>query len=254
MKFLSSLQIEILRFWAKRYTKHQFLNGFKRIYFFHIRKCGGTSLNKMFLALSDNSPHQLYKQLVDAPGHMIISKNIVYVGWNKKLINKGDYFYAFSHLPLHKLQLPPKTFTITCFRDPVTRVISHYNMLLFYKYNNINHPCMKIEEKWLGNSFSDFLHNIPKKHLLNQLYMFSKNFDINEALRNIEKSVCYYFFTEEFTKGIIELNQVLDFKLVPLHERQSRQPLMICKKDKELLKDKLKKEYDMIKVLKRWIT
>ena len=41
------------------------------------------------------------------------------------------------------------------------------------------------EGPWLGSSFSDFLDNIPREHLQNQIYMFSASFDLNEAFDNI---------------------------------------------------------------------
>jgi len=79
------------------------------------------------------------------------------------LIEEGSYYYAFSHIPLHQLRLPKETFTITCFRDPIKRIISHYNMLVHYRDNNIYHSCMKIEGHWLGNSVLDFVERRPKK-------------------------------------------------------------------------------------------
>lgn len=252
MNLFSEIQAEMQNFFAKWLIRHQSINGFKRIYFIHIRKCGGTSLNKMFLALTDDPPDQLYQQLVDSPGHLLIKKHMVFVGWNKKLINRGNYFYAFSHLPLHELRLPPHTFTITCFRDPINRVISHYKMLLNYKLNKISHPCMNVEGEWLGNSFSDFLHRIPKEHLLNQLFMFSKNFDPDEAIENIKKSVHYFFFTEEFNKGVHDLNRLLNLHLEPLHEKRSKIRLEISNEDRTFLRHMLKKEYHMLKVLKGW--
>ena len=46
-------------------------------------------------------------------------------------------------------------------------------MLKDFQANNIDHPCMITEGKWLGECFDDFLKRIPQEHLLNQLYMFS---------------------------------------------------------------------------------
>ena len=88
------------------------LNGYKRMYLVHIRKTGGTSLNNMFLALSGEDPKNLYDQLALARNHRLISNGLIYVGWNLRLINRGEYYYAFSHTPFHKLDLPEKTFTI----------------------------------------------------------------------------------------------------------------------------------------------
>ena len=79
-----------------------------------------------------------------------------YIGWNKPVINAGNWFYGFSHIPYHQLELPANTYRITVFRDPVERIISHYRMVKGFKEKGIAHPRMKVEGKWLGDSFDDF--------------------------------------------------------------------------------------------------
>ena len=46
---------------------------------------------------------------------------------------------------------------------------------------------MEEEIKWLGNFFREFIDNLPRQHLQNQLYMFSSKFDEAEALENLKK-------------------------------------------------------------------
>jgi hypothetical protein len=100
-----------------------------RIYNYHIRKTGGTSLNHMLLGSDGEDPEENYKKLVSSPGNHLIEKGRGFVGWNKKSIEKGNYFCGFSHEPFYQLRLPPRTFTLTCFRDPFERIFSHYRML-----------------------------------------------------------------------------------------------------------------------------
>lgn len=195
-------------------------SGYKRLYLFHIRKTGGTSLNNMFLSLSGGDPRSLYQDLVNAPRHRIIENDLVFVGWNTFLLSQGDYFYGFSHASFQDVSVEDDTFTFTCFRDPVRRVISYYNMLMSYRENHVDHSCMAIEGDWLGASFDDFLCNLPKQHLLNQLYMFSNAFDVDEALENV-KTLSHFFFTEDLAEGVAGINQKTGLQLVPVHVRKS---------------------------------
>lgn len=228
----------------KKIAENYNLHGYKRIYFVHIRKTGGTSLNNMFLSLSGNDSN-LYAQLAQAPDHRLINNGLIYVGWEVKQINKGNYFYAFSHTPFHKLSLPDQTFTVTCFRDPVERVISHYKMLMDYYVSNTDHPCMEIEGKWLGNDFNDFLSKIPREHLLNQLYMFSSNFDISEAISNVQK-LSHFFFIDTFSTGVEELNNKTGLSLEPIHIRKSSYQPQISENCLAKLRHMLHDEYQFL--------
>lgn len=249
MNIIHRLSVKLQESKYKKMAVSYNISGYKRIYFIHIRKCGGTSLNKMFLSLGQTDPESLYEQLAQAPSHRLIENGKIFVGWNIQLINKGHYYYAFSHAPLYKLNLPPKTFTVTCFRDPIKRVVSHYNMLMHYASNNISHPCMTIEKDWLGKSFSDFIERIPSAHLLNQLYMFSKRLDVNEAIENIKNNVSYYFFTENFNRGIDGLSSATGISLKPFHVRKASFKAKISSFDISALKEKLNKEYIMLESL-----
>lgn len=225
------------------------INGYKRIYNVHIRKTGGTSLNNSFLEISGGQSEKLYNDLSISLTYRIEKNSKVFVGWDKSLIERGNYFFAFSHIPYHKLKLPSETFTITCFRDPVIRVISHYKMLLYYKQNKINHPCMKLESRWLGKSFSDFLLRIPNEHLLGQLYMFSESYDISEAVNRLEKINCI-MFTENFSAGIEKINNLTGLKLESRHQRKSELNLALPEGDLSLLREKLEKEYELLRIIK----
>ncbi|MFN9645593.1 MAG: hypothetical protein ACK6BG_10865 [Cyanobacteriota bacterium] len=217
-------------------------NGYKRIYLVHIRKTGGTSLNHMFLSLSGADSRQLYSQLAKVPDHRLCSHGKIYVGWNGKYINKGVYFYAFSHLPFHQLSLPEKTFSVSCFRDPVKRVVSHYNMLMELVLNKSDHPCLHTEAKWLGSNFNDFLSRMPKEHLLNQLYMFSSSFDVGEAVANVRRLSCS-FMSENFNEGIDELNEKTGLSLKPIHIRKAGYQAKISGESLAKLKELLRDEY-----------
>ena len=237
---------------CRKCAQYSIMYEYKRLYFFHSRKTGGTSLNHIFLSLGGERAEDVYAKMSRKPNHRIISNDKVFIAWNRWLIQQGYYFYAFSHIPQHELHLPARTFTITCLRDPVERVISHYKMLLEFKKNNISHPCMKTEGKWLGTSFHDFLDTIPKKHLLNQLYMFSKKFDINEAENNI-LHCSQFFFMEQFNMGIAQLSSKIGIQLKPIKLRTTSIDIKINQKELQILRSQLDPEYELIERLRRKI-
>lgn len=220
-------------------------NGYKRVYLIHIRKTGGTSLNHMFLSLSGGDPKSLYAELASQHPHRIKNNGLVFVGWDTNAINSGNYFYAFSHAPIHKLRIPKKTFTLSCFRDPIARVVSHYNMLADFSANRVQHPCMAIEGEWLGASFSDFLERIPREHLQNQLFMFSRTFDINEAISRV-KNLSTWFFGDKFEEGVARLNKKTGLALQSIHIRKSNRHQPMSNDETNKLKHMLSEELSFI--------
>lgn len=224
----------------------------KRIYLVHIRKTGGTSLNKMFLAESECEPTEFYEELGLASQRRLARNGLVFVGWHSRLLNRGNYFYGFSHVPLHELNLRKNTFTITCFRDPVKRVVSHYNMLMDYTVNGIENRCLQTEGHLVGKGFEHFLDTIPKEKLLNQLYMFSKDYSVEEAVAEVEK-LSHFFFTEAFSSGVEELNRLTGLDLKAIHTRRSGYSEEISDDSLSRLRNLLDDEYaflDRLRALK----
>ena len=189
--------------------------------------------------------------MLKTPGWIAVSNDKIYTGWNKDLIEQGHYYYAFSHIPTHMLQLPSKTFTITCFRDPIKRFISNYNEKMSYKINNIKHPSIKTRSNWFGNSFFEYMLNVPREFLLGQLYMFSKTYEINEAFDRIQ-NCSHYFFTEQFSAGLKQLSSKIGISLEAIHARKSsNNGFEISDKEKYILRDLLNPEYILLDKLKQ---
>jgi len=224
--------------------------GFRRIYHFHVQKTGGTSLNHMFLALGGEDPRHVYGRLAgrDVKVRETISNDKIFVGWDKRLIQQGRYFYAFSHLARHQLRLPEGTFTVTCLRDPAERVLSLYREFLEYKINDVDHPCRTYSDKWLGNSFADFLNNIPKDELLQQLYMFSRQMQVTEALDGI-LSCSHILRNENFSVDCDVLSRKLQIDLQPMHIRRTSIKTDIDQGQLDRLRDLLEPEYRLLEHL-----
>ncbi len=240
------------RKWYRAKLKHLIrqydFGGFKRIYHYHIRKTGGTSVAHMFMSLNGNNSQSIWNKLTANSGELCINNGLVYAGWFQTLLEQGDYFFGFSHLTFDEIQLPDNTFTFTCFRDPAERVISHYRMLQGMVARNSQHPCMATEANWLGNSFDDFLDRIPRDHLLNQLFMFSEQFSVAEALKRVT-SLNRWMFTERFDDGVQSLNQATGLRLASTHRHRSDHRFDISHQATERLFSMLEEEYNFFNQL-----
>jgi len=223
---------------------------YKRIHFFHVRKAAGTSTNLSFLSTGGEDGKDVYaKMSVGGWNKCYISGDKVFVGWSKQLSERGEYFYSFSHAPAWSLSLPSNTFTFTCFRDPVKRVISHYKMILESLQPEKRNSTNDEERSWLGKTFESFLDSLPKEHLLNQLYMFSENFKIDEALRNV-RSCNHIMYVSNYNAGFFALSRMTDISLNPIHYRRTNIDIDISIEEIEKLRLKLRLEYKFLNKLK----
>lgn len=220
------------------------------IYHVHLRKTAGTSINFSFLSQAKvPDTMKFYQELTKKSNHRLIKDSKVFVGWNKALINEGSYSYAFSHIPLHELDLPKHCFVFTCMRDPVKRLISHYNMLKYYQNNDVHHPYFKFYEDKLGGSVVDFAQSIPKELVMHQLYMFSKNYDIEEALAALLR-LDHVMFTESIIEDLNTLESLTEWKLPINRQKAFGHKEVISADDVERLRVLLEPEYALIEKLK----
>ncbi|RMG42857.1 MAG: hypothetical protein D6719_05290 [Candidatus Dadabacteria bacterium] len=228
---------------------------YKRIYHYHIRKTAGRFVHYSFFNLDKDfeNPGDLYRALSEASnaGHGLLNGTKLFLGWNVQALERGLYYYGFSHEPMHKIKIPPATFTLTVLRDPVERFLSHYKMLIQFKEENIDHPCMQTEGPWLGNSIYDFIERIPKEHALNQIYMFSENFSVDEAYRNIT-GLSHYMFQSDLQTGMKQLGQKLgiNFEDVGLVGAGSKKKLHLPDDALQKLHKLLEPEYELLERLR----
>lgn len=193
----------------------------RRIYFYHMQKAGGSSLNKMFMDLSGVPSDEVYRQIVRHPQHRVVVGDKIYVGWLKNYIEEGHYFFAYSHIAAHELRLPPETFTFTCLRHPIKRLLSYYKERLYFARNKPDHHHTQRIQDWFSEDFDTFVTQAPKSLLMPQLYMFSANFDVEEALAGV-LGCDHFFLTEATDKGVAQMAQRLQLPLVPRHDRQAK--------------------------------
>lgn len=226
-------------------------DGYERIYFYHVRKCGGTSLDHMFMSLGGENPSKVYSARQSSLTGNTVSGGLFF-GGPKLGIEKGLFFYASSHKPAHTFSLPLKTFTITILRDPLDRLLSYYKMLRQSTGNIKAASGSKQEIKCIGESFSDFLNNVSKDNLMTQTYMFSSQYSPNEAFDKISK-LSYVFFLENFDKGIDGLGNSLQLPLKNIHRRKARKTIKPYQKDIDRARQLLEPEYELIEQVKKYL-
>ena len=250
-RFLERIHTRFLSARARRLSHSWHIPGhYERIYHYHIRKTAGTSLNSAFWGLAG-------LDLASARGGRIFANNLVYVRHNQELIEEGAWFFANSHIPAHCLKLPPNTFTVTVIRDPLRRLISHYRYLVWARDDAANarrldpaYSSLRREIAWLGDSFAEFLTRIPKRHALAQLYMFSKEYDVKDALERIHSctSVC---LTERFAEGIQLLANTLQLPLEVRRERQFGSPVKLSRSEEDRARELLEPESTFIETISK---
>lgn len=249
-KLRNRLVVPFLASRARRLAStYRIAGDYRRIYHYHVRKTAGTSLNSTFWAIGGLSMSEM-------AGTAMLEKNgYIFVHHRKALIEKGDYFFADAHLPAHALTLPDKTFTLTVLRDPVDRVISYYGYLMWARTDpeaERREPAyshLRKEMRWLGGSFGDFVGNLPRDELLNQLYMFSAGFSIEEAAERI--AACSFVgFTSSFAGDVERLAHTLSLPLEVKAERRFGQKIVPPPAEVEKARALLEPEYQMLALVR----
>jgi len=231
---------------------------YERVYHFHLRKTAGTSLNAAFWALGGLDLAALAdRQVAEGNG-------LRFVRGNRELIETGEYFFANSHQPAHTLTLPSGTYTITILRDPAARVVSYFRYLLWARENPGAREAEPFIDEVVAESsfldrrfaprrrrptFRDFLDRVPPEHLLAQLRMFSARFDPAEAAETALacSATC---FTETYPEDLRRVAAELRLDLPERRERSFGAKVEPSEEERELLRERLAPEYEMIALVR----
>ena len=204
-------------------NKKHLPEGIDRVYHYHIRKSAGTSINASFWGLDGLTLDSIGREPI------VLGKMKSYVLHQNKYIENTNYFYASSHFPMWQLNLQKNTFTFTILRDPYERLVSLYK---YYKWVEITDGetgfkldtsfyVLKAQKRLLNKSFGDFIDVLSKKYLFGNLYMFSENLDVEEALENLKK-VDKVYFQDNLGDAFEDLKKTLNLQNMELPKPQRK--------------------------------
>lgn len=230
--------------WGRRFGPNPRAD-FDRVHLWHIRKTAGTALCHSFLATQTDDPVGAYERLAGRCRRTMRCGRMVVAGWCPKVLERGDHDFGFGHRATHEMRLPPRTLEVTCVRDPAERLLSHYRMLLGYRAVGSGHPCMRTEAEWLGDGFSDFLDNLPPRHLLNQLFMFSEALCPEEGAERLAR--CDVVLEhDDLPAGVGALSRRCGLALPLVRANVSAAPFAPSAAERSRLRDMLEPEYAML--------
>jgi hypothetical protein len=218
-------------------------DGYERVLHHHVRKTAGTSLNAAFRSLggpgasratgedrltgatgrpdatgAPRAPSARSRSRHHVPGSSVRSEGLTFVTGAAQRIDEGAYFFANSHSPVYVLHPPRRTFRLTILRNPASRLVSHYRYLRHLRELDIPDGPSDEELGWAEGSFEEFVHEMPRRGRLRQLYMFSETFDVDEATRRIA-GLDAVLFTETYADDLEGLGRRLG---LPLEVRRER--------------------------------
>lgn len=205
-----------------------------KVVFYHIEKCGGSSIRKIlydyFLNIYDKKEiFELSESSIDfRPEYILEIKNNDRIDFNNLKVILSHTHY--NHFPL----LNP-SIKITFIRDPINRAISHYYYFT-YKENNIHFIDLPEEEfkiycSWCCNLMCIELNLLNDDNTLNE-----------DKLNNLLHDFSFIGKLEYFEESLSCLNEILNdyfkktinIESVKIHEHKDKNV-----KDLDLLREKL---------------
>lgn len=237
-------------------------DGYERVLHHHVRKTAGTSLNAAFRALggpdatritgeaagsapSGRSSGSSHSQGRRVRGSSIRGNGLTFVTGAVSRIDEGAYFFANSHTAAYALHPPRHTFRVTILRNPATRLVSHYRYLRHLREHGLADGPGEAEMDNAAGSFEEFVHALPRRGRLRQLYMFSETFDVDEAVRRIT-GLDAVLFTETYPDDLAALARRLALPLELRRERSFGYTTTVAPDEVAAVLPMLADEFDLI--------
>jgi hypothetical protein len=121
-------------------------------------------------------------------------------------------------------------------------------MVLDYERRGVKRYWMPLEREWLGTSFGDFCGRLPRERLHAQLFMFSQDFSVSEAVDVVNNCNCV-FRTEDYPSGILRLSNALGLPLTMRHSHKIIRNVDIQDSEIDYLRDLMTPEYELLRQL-----
>lgn len=207
-----------------------FKNGYDKVFHFHCMKTGGTSINAAFVEFC-KSKGEKYVEYVSA--------------------GMQNAVYGYAHERVKDVKLPNNTFTITCVRDPYTRLISRYKQLYYLaKENKLGPPHRtdgldKLYDGILKFGFKRFIERCPKHEIQHQLFMF------NGDIEFIKNNIHFVMRQERLDEDIKKLSNILGIDINLGNHKRYNVDVPLTKDDKKLAKKLVEEETEFINKLKK---
>ena len=215
----------------------------KNIFFVHLPKCGGTTIDHIFLRFALSTKNFARSRMKDNFDNIDEIKNNI-----NKMNNK---FFFTGHLNENFFDnLEKKPLKVTIIRNPIARIISHYKFSSFRKGLDIKKYSL---EDYFNENYIKFEDNIVVRILSN-----TKNKDqiigykeVEIAVKNLEKFYLYADFSEweEFTRLLISVCKFPNLLYAKFQKKNYPFNYILNGKDLELIKRKNKfdiKLYNLI--------